>query len=607
MDATRLSVIAGQLGNLSAQLERLSEGRLRRELQDQISQLIDQLRQEERQRQLEAQRLDEILDVLFGLAGSDFSKRASVGQEGNILDAVAAAANLLSEEVEAAQSALAERNRALETATASKNQFMANMSHEIRTPLSALMGFAELLLDLRLQESDRLNYAMIIRRNGEHLLSLINDILDLSKIEAGKLRLELLECSLSRILTDVETLMKARALEAGLAFEIEFMTPVPERFYSDPTRLRQILLNLVGNAVKFTNQGSIRLVLSYYGDPPMLSFTIVDTGIGMDEAQQARLFKPFEQADASMTRRFGGTGLGLAICQPLAEALGGELQVRSRPGEGSTFTLRIAVELPDNEVWIDQLERTANRENLIVGHQAPRLTGAILLAEDGPDNQLYISTILQRSGLYVDVADNGERACEQALAAWQAGRPYDVILMDMQMPVLDGYSATLRLRKAGYPGRIIALTAHAMIGEREKCLALGCDDFLTKPIDRPRLLQAISGNLEPSSASPQSAEAEEGPLYSSFSEDPDMEELLEKFVGSMPAKLAELHQASQDRGELERLAHQLKGSAGGYGFWAISFAAGELEDVLRNQGDFDRQYATLQNLCRRVRLKAGRG
>ena len=629
MEPARLSVIAGQLGNVSTRLQALAMALSQPEsapaaqvalsgVPAQLQDLIGLLRHEERLRLEETRRLDEILDVLFGLAGLDFSKRASVGEEGNVLDAVAAAANMLSEEVEAAQNALAERNRALEGATAAKSQFMANMSHEIRTPLSALMGFADLLLDLKLSESDRINYALIIRRNGEHLLSLINDILDLSKIEAGKLTLELLACSLSQILSDVESLMQGRAAEAGLGFGIEFMTPVPEQFFSDPTRLRQILMNLVGNAIKFTQSGSVRLVVSYYGDPPFLNFAVVDTGIGMSDEQVGRLFRPFEQADPSMTRRFGGTGLGLAICQPLAQALGGSLGVRSTPGKGSTFTLKIAVELPEYSSWIDRLE--ANQTLTAAGPslKPESLAGMVLLAEDGPDNQLYISTVLRRCGLVVVLAENGQIAIDRALSAWHAGKPYDVILMDMQMPEVDGYSATIQLRELGYTGTIIALTAHAMAGERERCIAAGCDDFLTKPITRQHLVDQVARHLpqRPERQRPSSqraVKAEEAaasepsgaPLYSTYSDDADMAELISRFVGSMAGKISELRSAGSlpDLPLLNRLAHQLKGAAGGYGFSSVSQAAGWLEQALLNNAPYESRLDALIQICQRVKVK----
>ena len=419
----------------------------------------------------DAERMDEILDVLFGMAGMDFTRRATVGEEGTRLDALAASCNMLSEELEASQRAIQERNEQLQAATRAKSQFLANMSHEIRTPLGAMLGFADLLLDPSLSESERLNYALVIRRNGEHLLSVINDILDLSKIEAGKLLIEKVEFSLARVLSDIDSLMRARALEKGLEFEIRYATPVPEVIVSDPTRTRQVLLNLVGNAVKFTEKGAVRVLVSFRDDGAQrLVFEVVDTGVGMSTEAAEDLFQPFHQGDASMSRRFGGSGLGLAICKPLADALGGEITVESEPGRGSTFTFTMAVEWPEGveltSTWqpyatTDELERESTQAADLLG-------GHVLLAEDGVDNQVLVTSILRRVGLRVVVAPNGKIAIDRALAAKRAGTPFDLILMDMQMPEVDGYGAASSLREQGYDGPIIALTAHAMAGERER-------------------------------------------------------------------------------------------------------------------------------------------
>ena len=624
LESAQLSVIAGQLGTVRSRLDVLlvalgqpgwQAGQTRAELSEisaELQQLITLLRSDERGRLIEARRLEEILDVLFGLAGLDFSKRARVGTEGNVLDAVASATNMLSEELAATQHALAERNRALEAATAAKSQFMANMSHEIRTPLGALLGFAELLVDPRLSEGDRLNYALIIRRNGEHLLSLINDILDLSKIEAGKLSIELLECSLSQLLIDIAALMRVRASEKGLAFSVDFLSSVPGRILSDPTRLRQILLNLLGNAIKFTENGSVRLILSYDADPPSLAFTVVDTGIGMSPEQLSRMFQPFEQADLSMTRRFGGTGLGLAICKPLAEALGGSLTVESTEGVGSIFMLKLAIETTADSPWIQSLDAASAEDKL--GHIAvpERLAGVVLLAEDGTDNQLFVSTVLSRRGLAVVLAENGQIASERALSAWRSGQPFDLILMDMQMPVLDGYSATTYLRQQGYPGPIIALTAHAMVGERERCLAAGCNDFLTKPITRQHLIEQISPYLGAAVAGTVVSDTlthtppthDQG-LISSYADDPEMGELIAGFVTNMPERIKTIQNAAHqpDLQALQRLTHQLKGAAGGYGFQPVTMAAARLEQALLAGQPIEPALQELVEICARLRVK----
>jgi PAS domain S-box-containing protein len=382
-----------------------------------------------------------------------------------------------------------------ETANRSKSEFLANMSHEIRTPMTAIIGYTDLLLEPDQPLEERTRHLHTVRRNAEHLLSLINDILDLSKIEAGRMQVESIPCSPSQTVADVASLIGDRAHAKGLNLSLDCSTPIPETIQSDPVRLRQILINLVGNAVKFTERGGIQIRVGLE-DPaarfPQLWFEVADSGIGMDDDLVSRLFDPFTQADSSTTRRFGGTGLGLAISKRLAHMLGGDVVVRSAPGQGSTFRLTVGtgplagvalVQSPFQAIASNG-EREADAEDV-------ELQGRVLLAEDGPDNQRLIRLLLQRSGLEVDVAENGNVAYEMAARSAENDEPYDVILMDMQMPDLDGYSATSLLRNSGYDAPIIALTAHAMAGDREKCIRAGCDDFASKPIDRAELLGLV--------------------------------------------------------------------------------------------------------------------
>ncbi len=384
-----------------------------------------------------------------------------------------------------------------EAANRAKSEFLANMSHEIRTPMTAILGFADLLLDPAQSPVDRLECIQTIRRNGDHLMALINDILDLSKIEANRMTVERIACSPSEVLADVESLLRARAEVKGLAFKVEYATPIPESIQSDPTRLRQILLNLAGNAVKFTESGGVRLITRFSHAPDdtgTLSIEVVDTGIGMSADQIDRVFESFSQADSSMARRFGGTGLGLAISQRLARMLDGEIAVCSAPGEGSAFTVNLSTG-PLGSTRLIQPSGESRAITLPPADQTPprvlRLDATrILLAEDGQDNQRLIAFHLRKAGADVTLADNGRVAVEKALGAL-LDTPFDVILMDMQMPELDGYGATRYLRANGYRRPIIALTAHAMTGDREKCLAAGCDDYTTKPINRSALLTII--------------------------------------------------------------------------------------------------------------------
>jgi signal transduction histidine kinase/FixJ family two-component response regulator len=410
----------------------------------------------------------------------------------------------LESEVQRRSAALREALARAEQASESKSQFLANMSHEIRTPMTAILGFAESLADSVLTDQERSAAVQTIQRNGEHLLEIINDILDLSKIEAGRMEAECVECPLAPLVTDVVELMRVKADARRLPLQTGFVGPCPATIETDPTRLRQILINLIGNAIKFTQAGYVRLEIRYEppaaesAEPGHMIFDVVDTGIGINPDQLARLFTPFSQADNSTTRRFGGTGLGLAISLRLARMLGGEITVESRPDRGSRFRLRIAARrvgtigpiLPAVRpvATAPATEPTGDA----CGQQARR-RASILLAEDGPDNQRLISFVLHRVGHTVTIVENGRAACDTALQAVSAGRPFDVILMDMQMPELDGYSATRELRESGYCGAIVALTAHAMAGDRELCLAAGCDEYATKPIDRARLLKLING------------------------------------------------------------------------------------------------------------------
>jgi CheY-like chemotaxis protein/anti-sigma regulatory factor (Ser/Thr protein kinase) len=297
--------------------------------------------------------------------------------------------------------------------------------------------------------------------------------------------------------------MRVRATSKGLQFETEFIGPIPETLRTDPTRLKQILLNLIGNAIKFTETGGVRVVvrLAYHeaGEAtqgePVLQFDIVDTGIGMDDEQIARLFQPFNQADGSTTRRFGGTGLGLAISKRLATTLGGDIEVQSKPDTGSTFRLTIATG-PLADVGMregfDASTEVQNRLDESSLPELPKISSRVLLAEDGPDNQRLISFVLKKAGAQVTVVDDGRAALEAVQEARRRGEDFGVILMDMQMPVMDGYTATRELRQSGYTGPIVALTAHAMPQDRGKCISAGCDDYATKPIDRQRLLEIIS-------------------------------------------------------------------------------------------------------------------
>jgi PAS domain S-box-containing protein len=401
--------------------------------------------------------------------------------------------------------------QAADSANEAKSEFLANMSHEIRTPMTAILGHTDLLMD-ELPENhlfSKKESIQTIQRNGLHLLGIINDILDLSKIEAGKLIVESVECSPVEVVKETLEMMQVKAQAKGIALSASFETDMPEKTVSDPTRLRQILLNVVGNAIKFTETGSVQIIGRCVAQNPatalnqlQLELDVVDTGVGMTSKEQALLFRPFAQADSSTTRNFGGTGLGLTICKRLAQMLDGDVRiVESKSGVGTRFRTVInvvAVEGATRLLAADLNKTQSGTSDQLFAPNTPKLAVnalqgcRILFAEDGPDNQRLISFLLRKAGAIVEVVENGQLAVAAAQAALANGDPFHVILMDMQMPVMDGYVAARQLRQLDYPGAIVALTAHAMGGESQKCIAAGCDDYATKPIDRNALIALVS-------------------------------------------------------------------------------------------------------------------
>jgi PAS domain S-box-containing protein len=425
---------------------------------------------------------------------------------------------------------------AAEVANRSKSEFLANMSHEIRTPMTAILGYTD-VLRLHLQDSDDIYCVDTIRRNGEYLLEIIGDILDLSRIEAGKLEIEKQRFAPDELLFDIRSLMEVRAAEKGVPLYVEYEGRLPATIESDPTRLRQILVNLIGNAIKFTDAGSVRLVVRYVpggecGGPTSevgghaveegfqasrsglqgphvrsglegesagaveaaqgarLEFSVIDTGIGIDPQQQRRLFEPFTQADSSVTRRFGGSGLGLSISHRLAVMLGGEIAVQSEPGKGSTFTLTIASGVPAGVPLVEPRQEITSTSNEAAVPR--RLACRVLVVDDRNDVRHLAQHFLEEAGAEVLAAANGQEALTQVSRAKEHGQPVDLVLLDMQMPVMDGYETASRLRQRGYEGPIVALTAHAMKGDHERCLEAGCDAYVTKPIDRQRMVEIVA-------------------------------------------------------------------------------------------------------------------
>ena len=478
-----------------------------------------------------------------------------------------------------------------EAANRTKSEFLANMSHEIRTPLSSILGFTELLRRDMGSPDQKLTYLNTITSSGRHLSTLIDDILDLSKIEAGRMEFERVLCSPHQIITEVLSVLRVRAQEKSLQLECVWMSAIPELIETDPARVRQLLMNLVGNAIKFTERGGVTLTASIAWDcpEPRLLIEIRDTGIGIPSDRIERIFCPFEQADNSITRRFGGTGLGLAISRHIVDGLGGEVVVESEPGRGSTFR----VSLPTGPLDRNRILATLPSEAL-TAVDASKPSGLIrlaevrvLLVEDGESNRELISLVLQEAGAKVICAENGQQGLEAI------GRDsFDLILMDMQMPVMDGYTATARLRGRGCELPIIALTAHAMRGDREKCLQAGCSGYLSKPIDIDELLRTVAVaadkprpevDPEPQSCHGifdrhESADPMSAIISSLPSNNPSFRPIIECFVTRLDEQLEEMRAAcvESDWGKLSEIAHWLHGSGGTMGFKCFSDPAQRL-------------------------------
>ncbi|MDB5100273.1 MAG: chemotaxis protein CheY [Cyanobacteria bacterium RYN_339] len=471
------------------------------------------------------------------------------------------------DEVTAQNDELRRAKAVAEEAARFKGMFLATMSHEIRTPLTAIIGFAETLQEPGRTAREVAEAQRIILRSGKHLLHIINDILDMSKLEAGGVDVEQAPCSLFGLLGDVESIIGSNAREKGIAFVLEPCFPLPAHVTSDATRIKQILLNLCSNAIKFTHEGEVRLRVSCAGE--VLTFSVADTGIGMAPDQLERLFQPFTQADATTTRRYGGTGLGLYISRKLAEALGGSLTAASTPGVGSRFDAAISTGPLADVAWLDHQDHEPAVSRALAPEQIPDLAGArILLAEDTPANQRLIAHYVRQTGATVAVVEDGGQAVEEAL-----GGDYDLVLMDMQMPVVDGLEATMLLRKIGFARPIIALTANVLKEDVAAYLRAGCTACLAKPIDRAQFFSQLAKHL--GSLSPdRTALVDDEPL---------LRELAEQFATELPAAQAAIAAAagSEDWPLVRSLAHKLRGTAGSLGFSDVYHIASRIEDALR--------------------------
>lgn len=492
------------------------------------------------------------------------------------------------------QAALLEATEAAEQANIAKSEFLANMSHEIRTPLSGILGFTELLIEDAGGEEHCFDHLRTIRASGRHLLELINSVLDLSKIEAGQLTVELIPCSPHAILAEVVSILRVRASEKGLTMDYEWEGPIPEQITTDPHRLRQMLMNLVGNAIKFTDHGRVDISAKVEGDKEsaLLRFAVRDGGVGIPEEQIKTIFDPFVQADSTVTRKFGGTGLGLPISRRIAEALGGYVRCQSVEGVGSCFTA--AVETGDlSDVRMLDSTPEYSQGDLAGNSQSASLEGLrVLVADDGSTNRKLLRLLLTRAHALVETVENGQKAIEKA-----SETEFDVVLMDMQMPVLDGYEATRQLRAGGYDRPIIAVTANAMKGDQTKCLRAGCSGYLSKPIDLGTLTRTLAdvcadrGSAASVAVDAQPAEVVHGAVDCDESaypctidigvEDPQVREIVEEFLERLDPQIALMEEAAanDDRAELARLAHWLKGAGGTVGFSCFALPSNELETL----------------------------
>lgn len=403
---------------------------------------------------------------------------------------------LLQQAVEEKTAAFMAAKTAAESSSRAKSEFLSNMSHEIRTPLNGILGFADLLRK-GIDHGDmvkRQKWLNVIHTSGQQLLTLINDILDLSKVEAGQMIIERLRCSPRDIVDEVASLQRPQAAQKGISLDVRLATSLPDTIETDPTRFRQLLTNLVANAIKFTDSGGVTIILRMLESSgnAQIAVDIVDTGVGIPEEKLIAIFDPFVQADSSTSREFGGTGLGLTICRQIVELLGGRISVVSQPGRGSTFTCTVETgSLAGIEMLEGQSEKApVSQEAAVRVKPWETLQGRVLLVDDSEINRLLIGSILRQTSIEVTLAENGQIAVELATR-----NPFDVILMDMQMPVMDGYVATSTLREKGLDIPIIALTANAMVEDRERAFAVGCSRYLTKPVDASVLLEALVEDL----------------------------------------------------------------------------------------------------------------
>jgi PAS domain S-box-containing protein len=507
-----------------------------------------------------------------------------------------------------------------EAASHAKSEFLANMSHDIRTPMNAILGFTELLKrGYGRNEATARKYLETIHASGKHLLEIINDILDLSKIEAGHLDVEKLACSAHSIVLEIVTVLAVRAREKGIMLDFRTKGPIPETIVSDPVCLRRIVTNLVGNAIKFTERGGITVVVRLTGqrEERRIAIDVIDTGIGISAEKLDSLFDPFVQADSSVTRRFGGTGLGLTISRRFARALGGDIAVVSEYGKGSTFTLTIDPGALDRVRMLEHPELSTHVGHVVVSQQTqwkfpPQ---RVLVVEDGPENRELLRLLLSDTGLLVQETENGKAGLERTRQ-----ENFDLVLMDMQMPVMDGYTSTRAMRQDGLQIPIIALTANAMKGAEKDVMDAGCSGILIKPIDIDQLMEMLAAllggtriehDLRAEAGTPVTSDRNsaaqdrlrQAAVRSRLAANPRLRPAVRKFAARLHEQVLAFEHAlfTENLEELAQLAHWLKGAAGTVGYDDFTDPATRLEQAIR-----DRAMAEVESLIAQVRSLADR-